>query len=745
MKRQKTSSISPPGHITLDPVKNKLIKGNADPLPIQHALEERIKEMTAFYGMSQLVGDLSLDEDVVLQQVANLLPPAMQFPEIAGACIRLGGKTFTAGHFSTNYPNQLVSPLQLSSGLTGELSVCYKDENPFILPEEQTLLDNLSGRLRIWLERKQADIKIRKLSQAIDQSPISIVITDINGTIEYVNPGFCNLTGYSSQEAYGKNPRILSSGMQSKEFYKALWNTILKGQVWKGEFTNRKKNGDLFIENASIAPIRDESGTITHFVAVKEDITQRKRDQARIDEALQFNQTILQAAPIGILIYNSKGDCISANKAAASIMETNRRSLLAENFHEIEPWKESGLYAMVTRTTETRTGDSGQFRQHTSRGRDIWIKVSLSIFQAGKEINLLLMFEDVTDHHITEEQLSLTNEKLVLLNKDLEVKKGDSENLREMMDLLQVCKNIPETFRVFEQYCERFFPGSSSAFFMVNEKNHLMELVSSCGENLTSEPIFHMDDCWCLRRSQLHFAQSDKAGMVCAHMQSKLSVCYVDIPMMVSGEVLGVLHIEWNDQIEIGSRIQELGQAVAENISMSISNIRLRQRLLEQSIHDPMTGAFNRRYLEETLSLELPRAIRKQRPLSLIMMDIDHFKNFNDTFGHTAGDFILTKLVETLYLHIRAEDVVCRMGGEEFLVLLPETTLEVARLKADLIRSKFAALKLVMNDLPLGQVTISLGVATYPDHGNTSQEILLKADQALYKAKEKGRNQVETA
>jgi PAS domain S-box-containing protein len=142
--------------------------------------------------------------------------------------------------------------------------------------------------------KKEADDKLRIFSRAVEQNPASIVITDIYGDIEYVNRRFEQLTGYSFNEVKGKNPRILKSGATSTEEYKQLWESITSGKEWQGEFQNIKKNGELYYEYALISPIANEEGIITHFLAVKEDITERKRAEAllrkKIDELERFHR-----------------------------------------------------------------------------------------------------------------------------------------------------------------------------------------------------------------------------------------------------------------------------------------------------------------------------------------------------------------------------------------------------------------------------------------------------------------------
>lgn len=215
--------------------------------------------------------------------------------------------------------------------------------------------------------------------------------------------------------------------------------------------------------------------------------------------------------------------------------------------------------------------------------------------------------------------------------------------------------------------------------------------------------------------------------------------------MTVSGDLIGLLHIEWPSGLSDEDGILELSQNVTEVFALSLSNIKLRETLRSQSIRDPLTGVFNRRYMEETLDREIPRSRRKNSPLGLILMDIDHFKKFNDTFGHDAGDHVLRNLTSVFQSKVRGEDIVCRFGGEEFIIILPDANIIVTRERAEGIRQAISSLDLVYEGKPLGKVTISIGVAIFPDHGESGTDIILRADKALYQAKTEGRNRVVAA
>jgi diguanylate cyclase (GGDEF)-like protein len=213
--------------------------------------------------------------------------------------------------------------------------------------------------------------------------------------------------------------------------------------------------------------------------------------------------------------------------------------------------------------------------------------------------------------------------------------------------------------------------------------------------------------------------------------------------MMAQGEALGVLHLAANEaQAHLTEAQQRLAQAVAEQLSLALANLKLRETLRLQSIRDVLTGLFNRRYLEETLEREILRAARNKGPLGVIICDIDHFKRFNDTFGHEAGDVLLHELGNYLLTRTRGADIACRYGGEEFTLVLTEASLEATRRRAEELRVGISNLRVQYRGQPLGPITFSLGVAVFPDHGLNRDALLRTADAALYRAKAEGRDRV---
>lgn len=216
-----------------------------------------------------------------------------------------------------------------------------------------------------------------------------------------------------------------------------------------------------------------------------------------------------------------------------------------------------------------------------------------------------------------------------------------------------------------------------------------------------------------------------------------------DFPILNNERCFGVLALGRDKPDYVFTPEQILfGSLFAQLAALILDNAQLRENLRQQSIRDPLTGLFNRRYLEATLTREAHRATRRQRPLGIIMLDIDHFKRFNDTYGHAGGDLLLSELAHLVQRHIRGDDVPCRYGGEEFTLILPDASLEVTRQRAETLRVEAHQLHLEFDGQLLGRITLSLGVAVFPDHGQTVDAVLQAADEALYTAKRGGRNQV---
>ena len=258
------------------------------------------------------------------------------------------------------------------------------------------------------------------------------------------------------------------------------------------------------------------------------------------------------------------------------------------------------------------------------------------------------------------------------------------------------------------------------------------------------ETIFSWEDCWALRRGQLHEVVDPQAGLSCHHFVHPPETGYVCVPLMVQGETLGVLCLLGGEREGEHFVDQQLVVAMGEGIKLALSNIELREELREQAIHDPLTKLYNRRYLDDSLARELSRAQRQNTSLCVSVLDIDHFKRINDTFGHAAGDALLRELGRILRENLRISDIACRYGGDEFVLILPDSSLDDTRHRVQQILGLIKELRIWHGDQLLQSLTVSVGVAVAHEHNFTSREILRAADEALYAAKQAGRNLVVT-
>ncbi len=267
-------------------------------------------------------------------------------------------------------------------------------------------------------------------------------------------------------------------------------------------------------------------------------------------------------------------------------------------------------------------------------------------------------------------------------------------------------------------------------------------------------PAFPPDACWSLRRGQPHWSGHLGSDIACQHLTKGSITDSLCVPMVAQGNTIGILHLEFASTAvdryqspaeSLRDSRQRLAVSAASSVALSLASLQLRETLREQSIRDPLTRLFNRRFLEESLARELQLAGRKRQSIAVLFLDLDHFKRFNDTFGHDAGDMVLQSLADLFRNFFRTSDICCRYGGEEFAIILPESTSQDAAIRADALRSEVRGLCLHYKKQPLGQLTVSVGVAAFPEHGSTAEELLKIADQCLYESKARGRDVVTVA
>ena len=469
-----------------------------------------------------------------------------------------------------------------------------------------------------------------------------------------------------------------------------------------------------------------------------------------LDETLRESeiglQTILDHVQTGVLLIDPAIHVIvDANPVAVEMIGGPKDQIVGSVCHQFICPKEVGQ-CPITDLHETINNSERILLRADGTSRWI-IKTVVPVSLKGKEY-LLESFVDITERRQWEEAVQTTNDKLQVLVAQVEEQNSTMTLANEMGDLMQACQASEEAYGAIGYFMPRFFPEDSGALYLLNNSRNLFESVATWGQAPPAIAVFAPDDCWSVRRGRLHQVDNPREALLCRHVSSSCSGGYLCVPLMAQGETLGVLHLELGPRPEgqaagVAVPKAQLAVTVAEDMALALANLRLRETLRSQAIRDPLTGLFNRRYMEETLDRELKRSTRTGSPIAVIMMDLDHFKDYNDTFGHNAGDELLSALGNLVKSEIRGEDIACRYGGEEFLLIIPGTSMEVALERAE--RLRLSVKEMHIQHQGLKPITLSLGLAVYPAHGATGLDLILAADAALYQAKRAGRDRVIAA
>jgi diguanylate cyclase (GGDEF)-like protein len=343
------------------------------------------------------------------------------------------------------------------------------------------------------------------------------------------------------------------------------------------------------------------------------------------------------------------------------------------------------------------------------------------------------------------------NEANLRLNQSLADARDMSETMSKLAtfgELLHGCQTLDEVREGIGKSLGGLLPQLGGRMALINPSQNLASIGAHWGRHgLLAESVFAPEDCWALRRGQAYPLAGTTPSFSCKHVQWPNPDCpgagYLCVPLAAHNEMIGVLTFDGERAPTADER--RIALAAAEQLSLALANLRLKETLRTQSIRDPLTGLFNRRYLEVSLERELQRSARRSQTLAVLMLDIDHFKRFNDSHGHEAGDALLAQFAEVLQRAARSEDIACRYGGEEFTVILLEADAATAQRRAETIRQATADMSVTYRQQQLPHVTVSIGLAVYPRDAQTPAELLRRADAALYLAKKAGRNRVATA
>jgi len=383
----------------------------------------------------------------------------------------------------------------------------------------------------------------------------------------------------------------------------------------------------------------------------------------------------------------------------------------------------------------------------SSEGHEVWVMSSkLPITDMnGAIVGTFGISRDISKSKHVEQELESANSQLTVWVGQLERRNREGALLSEVGELLQTCVNEGEADEILSRFAADLFPAMSGALSVIRASRNAVEITTTWGDPTMSTPVFSPENCWALRRGRLHSSGGSKGRIRCSHIDQTRDGSFACVPMMAQGESLGVFHLFRLDGLDIEESELRLAMMIAERTGLAAANLGLREVLKSQSIRDPLTGLFNRRYMEESVERELHRANRDGSTIGVIMLDLDHFKQFNDIFGHDGGDIILKEFSAQLLARTHKEDIVCRYGGEEFLIILPGASLEHTQGRAEDLLGAVRNIAINLRGRELGPISASIGVALYPKHGNTLGLLIRAADEALYQAKACGRDRVMSA
>jgi diguanylate cyclase (GGDEF)-like protein len=354
----------------------------------------------------------------------------------------------------------------------------------------------------------------------------------------------------------------------------------------------------------------------------------------------------------------------------------------------------------------------------------------------------LLLRDAIARQRASSEALRI-NEQLAQSVSALEDTARESELMTTARNELQLCVDVQQVYDTATASFSRLLHGTSGCLYIIDNSRQSVEVVSSWGV-ANADHFSPPDSCCALRSGQPRWRQPEVSEIHCGHFFGVAPERYHCRPIVAHGNTIGILFVQCESESmvrEVNNRMDAMRQLI-QITALAIASLNLRTKLENQSIRDSLTGLFNRHFMQISLEREMVRAHRRKQIMSVMMLDVDHFKRFNDTHGHAAGDAVLKAFAEVFKNNIRAEDIACRYGGEEFTIILPDTTVKGACDRAESIVTAVNELKVHAGENTFDGLGISIGVAFYPGDGDTCEELLQRADSALYDAKRNGRNQV---
>lgn len=688
---------------------------------------------------------------------------------------------------------RVVIPIVPAHAAARCLVLCLRFRSWFI-EDDVALLKNLSVAAGVALDHTEL-IETQRAQEEnfrnlLETAPDAIIIVDARGEIVLANAQAEKLFGYARQELMAEPIEILlpEDARARHLMHRAAYfrQPLLRPMGAGLELRARHRDGSEFPAEISLSPLETSQGLVVS--ATIRDITERKRVEAQIrlqtielEQRVQARTADLQSANLQL-----NAEIVERERAEQALRtsEAHFRALLEHSFDAVSLFDAAGKILYTTPGTTQVLGYvdeeyvghsifeyihpndlstaqnalasaldkpgelvSIEFRMRHKNGEWLWIEGVCSNLLDQPDVRAIVSnYRDLTERKFAQQELESVNAKLFSQVRELRGINHELMLLNVMGEALQACENTAEVLQTVEYYLPQLFPRARGAVGLRGELRNSLDWVVQWGKRpVVSETVSSVSACWAMRSGRMLFVGDTARAVVCQHLSELLPAAYICIPLTGQGQSLGVLHLAFDSTAGMGERHQQLARNVADEMELTLANLQLRESLREQSIRDPLTNLYNRRYLQEVLNQELSKAQRASQTLGVAMIDLDHFKQFNDSFGHDAGDDVLRTLAQALAQHVRREDTLSRYGGEEFVVVIPNPTREILLHRAEQWRASVQAIRLFHRGTALPALSISLGLAFYPENGVTADELLRAADLALYRAKDRGRDRVVIA
>ncbi len=494
--------------------------------------------------------------------------------------------------------------------------------------------------------------------------------------------------------------------------------------------------------------------TCSNLIMTLRHVLKREEAENTLRESEARGRAILTGATESIVTINEAGVIEDANPATEIVFGYQVEEVLGKNIKTLmpEPFRsghDGYLSAYINTGIKKIIGKGREVIGKRKDGEEFPMFLSVNHITVGGRNMFTGVIRDITKEKKDAEELQHLNEDLSLRIGALDALVKKNVLLNQMNRYFQTAETQNELYDILAKFCSELFPFEQGAYFSL-DRGEILEMQSSWNGEFNGEPCFKNLDCWAMRQGETKVVQDTNDRLICNHTKKVKHLQSICQPVSTQEGVIGLLHIYIPveadiDEEQLSKRLafnKEAVNEISDRLGVAMFNLHLREKLKSESVRDPLTKLFNRRFFSESLELEVRRSKRTSLPVSIALMDVDHFKSFNDNYGHEAGDMVLESIANVLQQNCRKEDLPCRYGGEEFAIVFVGVPKEQALPRVELIREIIQSLELFYDGKSLPKITISAGIASIPDDSDDQAGCLRAADKALYAAKSNGRNRV---